>query len=314
MSVASRNLRNDVAVMPGGRVPGARGVAKAKQPKPSPLYEPRTAVEYVWGDVAVIGSIGSINRMLYATTDGNVWVSAYSGLKTNITDSYGHMRFGLSVVVEDENHHPVVLEPTSKDRLLEYIAERCQQAAVEKHGIKAKPRGLRPISKDWSLTSLLAYFDRHGISLTTRNGLPLLAWPRGEYPTSIDLRHALESLKPLLTAHAEGKPLMCAEKGCPERADTLAYPQYPICQQHADLVIQPMDDVVPLPWWEVFRVTFNRPDIYITPAGVEVLGIGQPAEGSVIRNHKDWRKPAPKGFLDRLRKPEPEPAPMPDIV
>jgi len=277
-------------------VPGARP-ATLTPPMPSDWYEQRPATEYDWRDVLRLADITSVHRTIYATTDGLLWAS------TRVQDQKRgaeYMRFGYSFVYEDDDHFPAVLEPVAKDAVVASIEAMLRKEATVRAGDVARDRAARPVSKDWTLSSLLAMFERDHIAVAQRGGKVVLGFPKGgRVILSVDLRHAIDVYADLLAAHAAGKPVTCDEPKCSRPADVILFPRLAVCEAHSELTIAPVEEVQPMPWWEAV-VANGRLVITPTPAGCDVLGLPQPPDDHPIRRTKAWRAKK-NGILDRLR-------------
>lgn len=247
---------------------------------------------FVWSYLKTVMSLTSQRIRIFADPDGELWADIGQAQQDAIDwhrlDDYrdhGYAVIARSGVTKD----PALLEPISKDKLLDHIAEACMEVGVQRLGDAALPRYGRPVSKDWSVSKLLAHFDKERVMVEMRGDHLLLAWPDGKGPHTLDLRHGLDVLGDLLKAKVSGEPQRChAVDGCPAPADTLLFLDTPVCANHADARYQPKVDAESVPWWEVMAKRSQAPQFMFTPDGVGVMGLAMPPDDARIRLY--WKR------------------------
>lgn len=240
---------------------------------------------FTWAYLTTVMSMPESRVAIYEDPDGGLWADvgkAHDTIDWHRLDEYrGH---GYSVIDRTSGRgRTALLEPSSKDKLLDHIADVCTEAGVKRLGSAALPRYGRPVSKDWSVSKLLKHLDEQQVMVELRGGTLLLAWPDGKGPHTLDLRHALDVLGDLLKASVSGEPMSChAVNGCTQPADTLLFLDTPACAGHASATYQPKVDAEVMPWWEVMH-RGNTPAFLFTPDGVGVMGLAEPPDDARIR-------------------------------
>lgn len=249
-------------------------------PMPRSFYKP----------VVTMNADGN-TQSISVDTDGRLWVvvARSSDLRQQPVDWHRleeYIEHGYNVRhrewFDNMTHPSMLLEPLSKDKVLDFIADTCTEEGVKRLGAAAQPRYGRPVSKDWSVSKLLTHFDEQEVTIEMRGDRLLLTWPDGKGPHTLDLRHALDVLGGLLKAKVSGRPVAChAVDGCSATADTLLFLDTPACARHAEAAYEPKVEADPVPWWEVTHG--QRPRFRFTPEGVRVMGLAMPPDDARIR-------------------------------
>jgi hypothetical protein len=215
-----------------------------------------------WEDLTKVGALPS--GLVFQHDDGTLYRA------TVITFSnHPAWESATFVVLGDDRHYAAVLTPVPMQEVKDEVASLCERAGVTTG--RHRPRTSRPVSHVYSLSSLLRLLDQSCATLEDRGGRALLMVPTGTAASrdlfTLDVRHAMEALAPLLDGHAAGEPVPCAEPKCGKPADTVLFPAFPACARHAVLTMPPEVAPKPARYWEVEGLA-------ITPAGARILGLG----------------------------------------